>query len=158
MTPSDSAAAAFSTSRSARSPRRTLAPSADTAAADSSDRARPVTSWPAAISSGMTYEPAWPEGPVTKTCMAMLLAKNGLCARSAEKTDADRKVGVLDGADEEAQRQYRGVLQRPRHEQRPGISGRSLRLSMTAGWVSPGSLSSPHQAAGKYWPLSKSAK
>jgi hypothetical protein len=28
-----------------------------------------VTSCPAATSSGMTYEPAWPVPPVTKTCM-----------------------------------------------------------------------------------------
>src|SRR5580692_4772835 len=103
MTPSDSAAAALSPPRSARSPRRTLAPSADTAAADSFDRARPVTSWPAAISSGMTYEPAWPEGPVTKTCMVLFLVsdvmrKVALRVRSAEKADADCEVGVLDGA------------------------------------------------------------
>ncbi len=50
-------------------PRRTVAPSADRAAADVSDRARPVTSCPAATSSGMMYEPAWPVPPVTKTRM-----------------------------------------------------------------------------------------
>src|ERR1019366_9801633 len=66
---SDSAAAALSPLRSEISPRRTLAPSADTAAADSSDRARPVTSCPAATSSGMMYEPIWPVPPVTKTLM-----------------------------------------------------------------------------------------
>jgi AcrR family transcriptional regulator len=38
---------------SSRSPRRTFVPSADTAAAAVSDRARPVTSCPAAMSSGM---------------------------------------------------------------------------------------------------------
>ena len=52
MTPSESAAASMSPSRSWRSPRRTFAPSADTAAAAVSDRARPVTSCPAAMSSG----------------------------------------------------------------------------------------------------------
>ena len=39
------------------------------AAAAVSDRARPVTSCPAAMSSGMMYEPAWPVPPVTKTRM-----------------------------------------------------------------------------------------
>ena len=69
MTPSESAAASLSPSRSSRSPRRTFAPSADSAAAAVSDRARPVTSCPAAMSSGMMYEPAWPVPPVTKTRM-----------------------------------------------------------------------------------------
>src|SRR5690554_4056148 len=73
MTPSVSAAAALSPSRSEISPRRTLAPSADTAAADSSDRAKLVTSWPAAIRLGIIYEPMWPVPPVTKTCMLLLL-------------------------------------------------------------------------------------
>lgn len=55
------------------SPRRTLAPSADTAVADVSDRARPMTSCPAAMSSWMIYEPIWPVPPVTKTRMLLLL-------------------------------------------------------------------------------------
>jgi hypothetical protein len=67
MTPSESAAAALSPSRSEISPRRTLAPSADTAAADLSDRARAMTSWPAAMRSEMIYGPEWPVPPVTKT-------------------------------------------------------------------------------------------
>jgi hypothetical protein len=94
MTPSDSAAAALSPSRSEISPRRTLAPSADTAAADLSDLARPVTSWPAAMSSGMMYEPIWPVPPVTKTCMLVFLMSDVMRevvvpVHSAEKADAD---------------------------------------------------------------------
>jgi len=56
--------------------------------------AKPVTSWPAAMSSGMTYEPIWPVPPVTKTCMLLILVgdvmrKAVLRARSAEKADAE---------------------------------------------------------------------
>ena len=75
MTPSESAAASLSPSRSWRSPRRTFAPSADSAAAAVSDRARPVTSCPAAMSSGMMYEPEWPVPPVTKTRTLLLLPR-----------------------------------------------------------------------------------
>jgi hypothetical protein len=56
--------------RSSRSPRRTLAPLASRAAAEASDRARPVTSCPAASSSVTVAEPIQPEAPVTKTRMA----------------------------------------------------------------------------------------
>jgi hypothetical protein len=60
------------------SPRRTFAPSADSAAAAVSDRARPVTSCPAATSSGTMYEPEWPVPPVTKTRKLLLLV-SGSC-------------------------------------------------------------------------------
>lgn len=46
---------------------------------------------------------------------------SGGVVRSTEKADADREVGVPDGVGHEAQTQHAGVLQRPRHEQRPGI-------------------------------------
>src|ERR1700683_1338224 len=124
MTPSDSAAAALSPSRSEISPRRTLAPSAETAAADASDLAKPVTSWPAAMRSGTMHEPIWPVPPVTKTFMLLLLVGDVwgvLRLGSVEKADADREVGVLDGVGEEAQRQQADVLQRSRHRQGPGI-------------------------------------
>jgi hypothetical protein len=49
--------------------RCTLAPSAVTAAAAVSDRARPTTSCPAAMSPGTTAEARWPDAPVTKTRM-----------------------------------------------------------------------------------------
>src|SRR5882757_3453638 len=77
MTPSESAAASLSPSRSSRLPRRTFAPSADTAAAAVSDRARPATSCPAAMSSGMMCEPEWPVPPVTNTRMYFLLVSDG---------------------------------------------------------------------------------
>ena len=67
MTPSADAAASRRMSGSVSEPRTTEAPSASTFAADASDRASPVTVWPAAISSGMTAEPIQPEAPVTKT-------------------------------------------------------------------------------------------
>ena len=97
MTPSESAAASLSPSRSWRSPRRTFAPSADTAAAAVSDRARPVTSCPAAMSSGMMYEPVWPVPPVTKTRMLLLLVSDVarevvVRVRSAENADAEGEV------------------------------------------------------------------
>jgi hypothetical protein len=44
----------------------------DSAAAAVSDRARPVISCPAAMSSGMMYEPIWPVPAVTKTRMLLL--------------------------------------------------------------------------------------
>ena len=126
MTPSESAAASLSPSRSWRSPRRTFAPSADTAAAAVSDRARPVTSCPAAMSSGMMCEPEWPVPPVTKTRMLLLLVSDVarevvVRARSAENADAEEEVGVLDGMGDEAHLQQSGVLQCPRHRQRPGV-------------------------------------
>ena len=43
----------------------------DTAAAAVSDRARPVTSCPAAMSSGMMYEPEWPVPPAMKTRISL---------------------------------------------------------------------------------------
>lgn len=46
---------------------------------------------------------------------------SGGVVRSTEKVDADREVGVPDGVGHEAQTQHAGVLQRPRHEQWPGI-------------------------------------
>src|SRR4051812_33974524 len=97
MTPSESAAASLSPSRSSRSPRCTFAPSADTVAAAVSDRARPVTSCPAATSSGMMYEPEWPVPPVTKTRTLLLLVNDGaeemaVRARSAENVDAEGQV------------------------------------------------------------------
>ena len=97
MTPSESAAASLSPSRSRRSPRRTFAPSADTAAAAVSDRARPVTSCPAAMSSGMMYEPEWPVPPVTKTRMLLLLLGDGakemaVRGRSAEAVTPRAKL------------------------------------------------------------------
>jgi hypothetical protein len=55
------------------SPRRTCAPSVDSAAAAVSDRARPVTSCPAAMSSPTMYEPQWPVPPVTKTRILLFL-------------------------------------------------------------------------------------
>src|ERR1700761_3455008 len=126
MTPSESAAASMSPSRSWRSPRRTFAPSADTAAAAVSDRARPVTSCPAEIKSGMMCEPEWPVPPVTKTRTLELLVSDGpremvARVRSAENVDAEEEVGVLNGVGDEAHLQQGGVLQRPRHGQRPGV-------------------------------------
>src|SRR5882724_8417286 len=126
MTPSESAAASLSPSRSSRSPRRTFAPSAETAAAALSDRARPVTSCPAAMSSGMMYEPEWPVPPVTKTRTLLLLVNDVarevvVRVRSAENADAEGEVGVLDGVGDEAQHQQAGVLQCPRHWQLPGV-------------------------------------
>ena len=70
MTPSASAAALASPSRSVRSPRCTDAPYAVTVAAAASDRARPTTSCPAAMSSGTMAEPRWPDAPVTKIRIA----------------------------------------------------------------------------------------
>src|ERR1022692_1220663 len=110
MTPSESAAASMSPSRSWRSPRRTFAPSADTAAAAVSDRARPVTSCPAAMSSGMMYEPVWPVPPVTKTRMLLLLVKDApeemaVRARSAENADAEGEVEVPHAVAGQAHRQ-----------------------------------------------------
>src|SRR6266487_339938 len=124
MTPSESAAASLSPSRSSRSPRRTFAPSADTAAAAVSDRAKPVTSCPAAMSSGMMYEPEWPVPPVTKTRTLLLLVndvarKMVVRVRSAENADAKEEVGVLHGMGDEAQLQQGDVLQCPRHGQLP---------------------------------------
>src|ERR1700733_1007728 len=121
MTPSESAAASMSPSRSWRSPRRTLAPSADTAAAAVSDRARPVTSCPAAMSSGMMYEPEWPVPPVTKTRMYCPF-KDGWKG-SAENGDADDEVGVLNGVGEKAQLQQGDVFDCSRHRQQPGVQG-----------------------------------
>ena len=69
MTPSASAAPARRLSMSSREPRRTRAPAAVRASAEASDLARPVTSWPAAMSSGTTADPTQPDAPVTKTCM-----------------------------------------------------------------------------------------
>src|SRR4051812_27286540 len=125
MTPSEFAAASLSPSRSSRLPRRTVAPCADSAAAAVSDRARPVTSCPAAISSGTMYEPEWPVPPVTKTRMLLLLVSDVVRevvvrVRSAENADAEEEVGVLDRVGDEAHLQPAGVLQRPRHGQGRG--------------------------------------
>src|SRR3954454_5396123 len=97
MTPSESAAASLSPSRSSRLPRRTFAPSADSAAAAVSDRARPVTSCPEAMSSGMMYEPEWPVPPVTKKRKVLLLVNDVaremvVRVRSAENADAESDV------------------------------------------------------------------
>src|SRR3954466_10594795 len=97
MTPSESAAAPMSPSRSSRSPRRAFAPSADKASAAVSDRARPVTSCPAAMSSGMMYEPERPVPPVTKTRTLRLLVNDvaeemAVRVRSAENADAESDV------------------------------------------------------------------
>ena len=50
-------------------PRQTSAPAAVKVAAEASERARPVTSCPAAMSSGTTAEPMCPLAPVTNTRM-----------------------------------------------------------------------------------------
>src|SRR5450830_197696 len=78
MTPSEAAAASLTPSRSSRWPRCTLAPSAAACAAALSDRARAVTSWPAAIRSEMMYGPEWPVPPVTKTRICVLLVGDGV--------------------------------------------------------------------------------
>lgn len=59
----------ITTARSSRSPRRTSAPKARTAAAAASDQASPTTWCPAWISSGTTAEAMWPLAPVMKTRM-----------------------------------------------------------------------------------------
>jgi len=48
---------------------RVSAPIAFTVAPEASERAKPVTSFPALISSGTTADPMWPLAPVTKTRM-----------------------------------------------------------------------------------------
>ncbi len=68
MTPSATWAALPRASRSSSEPRRTPAPSSSRRAADLSDRARPVTVWPAEISSATIAGPVSPEPPVTKRC------------------------------------------------------------------------------------------
>jgi hypothetical protein len=69
MTPSASAAAERSRSRSSIVPGSTAAPAAPHTAADESDRARPVTWCPAAMSSGTTADPMCPLAPVMNTRM-----------------------------------------------------------------------------------------
>src|SRR6266581_2976380 len=69
ITPSDAPAAPRRPSRSSRSPRCTRTPTSVRAAAEASERARPVTSWPAPMSSGTRAEPIQPDAPVTKTRM-----------------------------------------------------------------------------------------
>src|SRR3984957_11492402 len=125
MTPSESAAASLSPSRSWRSPRRTFAPSADTAAAAASDRARPVTSCPAAMSSGMMYEPEWPVPPVTKTRMLLVLVSDVarevvVRVRSARDVDAEVDVEPCAVAGQ-AHQQRAYSLQPVRHRQVSGV-------------------------------------
>src|SRR3954471_12704883 len=121
MTPSASAAASSSPSRSPRSPRRTFAPSADTAAAAGSDRARPVTSCPAATSSGMMDEPEWPVPPVTKTRTSMLLGK--VVVRSAENVDAEGDVEAARAVAGQAHQQRSHPFQPAGHLQAADIEG-----------------------------------
>src|ERR1039458_6222363 len=126
MTPSESAAASMSPSMSWRSPRRTFAPSADTAAAAVSDRARPVTSCPAAMSSGMMYEPEWPVPPVTKTRMLELLVSDApeemaVRVRSAGEVDAEREVEVPHAMAGQADHHQAHPFQPAGHLQAAGI-------------------------------------
>ena len=72
ITPSDAPAAPRRPPGSSRSPRCTRAPASVRAAAEASERARPVTSWPAPMSSGTRAEPIQPDAPVTKTRMPNL--------------------------------------------------------------------------------------
>src|SRR6266849_4607805 len=67
ITPSDAPAAPRRPPGSSRSPRCTRTPAPVRAAAEASERARPVTSWPAPMSSGTRAEPIQPDAPVTKT-------------------------------------------------------------------------------------------
>src|ERR1700712_3206447 len=115
-TPSEAAAASLSPSRSSRSPRRTFAPSADSAAAALSDRARPVTSCPAATSSGMMYEPEWPVPPVTKTRMLMLLVQ--WCSGGSGVAEEVR-VESVENADTEGDVEAFRAVPSQAHQQQP---------------------------------------
>ncbi len=72
MTPSVSRAPSASTSRSSSEPRSVFAPSSWRRTADRSERAKPVTVCPWAMSSEMMAGPVCPEPPVTKICMCSL--------------------------------------------------------------------------------------
>src|SRR5579859_7449360 len=72
MTPSAAAAPPCRLPGSSRLPRCTPAPAAVSAAAASSERARPVTSCPAPSSSATTADPMNPVAPVTNTRMRTL--------------------------------------------------------------------------------------
>src|SRR6202021_2429141 len=82
------------------------------ASAAVSDRARPMTSCPAARSSGMMYEPEWPVPPVTKTRMLLLgrrdVPKEGEVrgVRSGGKVDAEGEVEVPHAMAGQADHQY----------------------------------------------------
>src|SRR5688572_18541002 len=69
MTASTWAAPRARLSGSSRLPRNTPAPARVSAAAPSSERVRPSTRWPAAMSSATILEPIKPVAPVRKTRM-----------------------------------------------------------------------------------------
>src|ERR1700712_723238 len=117
ITPSEAAAASLSRSRSCRSPRRTFAPSADSAAAAWSDRARPVTSCPAATSSGMMYEPEWPVPPVTKTRMRMLLVH--WCGGGSGAAEEVVRVESVENADTQGDVEASCAVPSQAHQQQP---------------------------------------
>jgi hypothetical protein len=83
--------------------------------------ARPVTSCPAAMSSGMMYEPKWPVPPVTKTRMLLLLVNDApeemaVRVRSADRRDHEPCGHARDRADPDPASRTPPSRPRPRED------------------------------------------
>src|SRR5277367_6051438 len=122
MTPSDMAAPLRRLSRSSRSPRWTCAPASTNDLAPASERDRPITLWPAPISSGMSAIPMKPVAPVTNTRMTIspfLISANRVersdhFGRKMQRCRFEILAKMPDGRRTRDQQNVRRALKQPR--------------------------------------------